>query len=480
MTVGWDLFWTAFAVAQVLGSVAVTVHVLLRQRSPVSASAWIGLAWLAPAAGTALYVLLGINRIEHRGLRLRRRHIAAPGQPACCAIAPPHLMALQRAATRITARPLLAGNSCELLQHGDATYPAMLDAIAAARHSIALSSYIFRNDSIGRIFIAALAAAQARGVAVRVLLDGVGGGYFNSGAYRHLRRAAVPAARFLHSHLPWRMPLLNLRSHKKLLIVDGQIGFTGGINIGDENLDPPSRRGNRVQLIHRRRRGVRDTHFRLQGAIVGQIMAAFAEDWAFATSETLRGPLWFPAIPTTGDVFARVATSGPDHDIERIKLLMMSAITAAKHRIRIVTPYFLPDDALATSLTLAALRGTRVEIIVAERCDFRLLDWAMRDGLVAVARAGCHVLWSGAPFNHSKLMTVDGAWSLIGSANCDQRSLRLNFELNIELLDPATTASIDALIDATPVRRASQRELHARAIPIRLRDAAARLFLPYL
>ncbi len=469
--------WTVIAITQLLGSVAITAHVLLRQRNPVSASAWIGLAWLAPAFGAALYILLGVNRIERRGQRLRRRPVVAPDQPACCAIAPSHLIPLDRAASEITGRPLLAGSAAAPLQHGEAVYPAMLDAIAAAEHSIALSSYIFRHDGIGRRFIAALSAAQARGVAVRVLLDGVGGGYFNAGAYRHLRRTAVPVARFLHSHLPWRMPLLNLRSHKKLLIVDGRIGFTGGVNIGDENLDIPSR-----GRVMRRRRGIRDTHFRLHGAIVGQMMAAFAEDWAFTTSETLRGPLWFPPIspptaPHAGDAFARVATSGPDHDIERIKLLMMSAIIAARHRIRIVTPYFLPDDALATSLTLAALRGTRVEIIVAERCDYRLLDWAMRDGLLALARAGCNVLWSAPPFNHSKLMTVDGAWCLIGSANWDMRSLRLNFELNVELHDPATTAAIDALIDATPSRRAT---LRPRSIPIRLRDAAARLFLPYL
>ena len=130
----------------------------------------------------------------------------------------------------------------------------------------------------------------------------------------------------------------------------------------------------------------------------------------------------------------------------------MSAITAARRRIRIVTPYFLPDDALATTLALAALRGVRVEILVARRSDYRPLDWAMRDGLIALAQAGCQVLWSAPPFNHAKLMTVDDAWCLIGSANWDMRSLRLNFELDVAVLDPAATAAIDALIDATPRR----------------------------
>jgi len=161
-------------------------------------------------------------------------------------------------------------------------------------------------------------------------------------------------------------------------------------------------------------------------------------------------------------------------------MLKMSAVTTAQRRVRIVTPYFLPDDALASTLALAALRGVRVEIIVAERSDHRVLDWAMRDGLLAMVRAGCHVLWSAPPFNHAKLMTVDGAWCLMGSANWDMRSLRLNFELNVEMLDPALATRIDALIDETPTRPATLRELLARTVPVRLRDAACRLLLPYL
>ena len=389
-------------------------------------------------------------------------------------------MPLARAARRITGRQLLAGNAVEPLPHGDAAYPAMLEAIEGACASIALNSYIFRNDDTGRTFIDALARAQERGVAVRVLIDGVGGGWVNSGAYHRLRRLGVPAARFLHSHLPWRMPLANLRSHKKLLVVDGTVGFTGGVNIGDENLEVPGAPLRRRLLIGPRRRGVRDMLFRLDGPVGAQIMAAFAEDWEFATGVALRGPDWFAAIAPAGEAMARVATSGPDHDIERIKLLKMSALATAQRRVRIVTPYFLPDEALASALALAALRGVRVEIVVAERSDHIVLDWAMRDGLLAMVRAGCHVLWSAPPFNHTKMMTVDGAWCLVGSANWDMRSLRLNFELDVALLDPALAARMDALIDATPMRPATLRELLARPVPVRLRDAACRLLLPYL
>lgn len=477
-----DWLWTAVAALQLGGALAVTAHVLLRRRPPVSAAAWIGLAWLAPvSAGVLLYLALGINRIERRGRGLRRRHLPAPDEPACCAIAPPQLIPLGRAAARITGRPLLAGNAVAPLLHGDAAYPAMLAAIGGARRSVALSSYIFRDDAVGRAFVAALAAARERGVAVRVLIDGVGGGYFRAAALGRLRAAGVPAARFLHTRLPWRMPILNLRLHKKLLIVDGRVGFAGGLNIGAEYRDAGAPgMAPRRPVLARRRRAIRDTHFRIEGPVVGQMMAAFAEDWVFAAGETLEGDTWFAPAAVAGGALARVVVSGPDHTLEHIKLLMMSAIAAARRRVRIVTPYFLPDDALASALALAALRGVAVEILVGARTDHRLVDWAMRDGLLAMAQAGCAVQWGEAPFDHSKLMTVDGAWSLIGSANWDMRSLRLNFELVVEVTDAATAAAVDARIDAMARRAASVAALRDRGTATRLRDAAARLLLPYL
>ncbi len=480
---GTKLLWQLLAAAQIAAATGVTIHVLLHRRNTVAATGWIGLAWLAPAlVGACLYFLFGINRIERRGQRLRRRQVAIPDQPACCVVHPGHLRPLERASTRIVERPMLAGNAVAPLLHGDAAYPEMLAAIEGARTSIAMDAYIFRANSVGLAFIAALAEAQARGVAVRVLIDAVGGSYIFAPAWRRLRAAGVPAARFLHSHLPWRMPILNLRSHKKMLVVDGRIGFAGGLNIGAENLEEPSRslRRSRRRRLVRRRRGIRDVQFRFDGPVVGQMMAGFAEDWAFAAGEDLRGDTWFPSVPAAGDAFARVITSGPDHDLERIKLLIMSAVGAAQRRIRVVTPYFLPDMPLATTLVLAALRGVEVEIIVPERSDYRLVDWAVRDGLGAMAEAGCRVMWGLPPFNHAKLMTVDGAWCLVGSANWDMRSLRLNFEMDVEVIDAAVTADVDALIDALPRRVLALHELHNRSIPVRLRDAATRLLQPYL
>lgn len=469
-----EVLWTALAGAQIAASLAITGHALLTKRNTVSATAWIGLAWFAPVAGTLLYLALGINRVERRARRLQRRSPPSAHAPLAPVTEPAHLAPLDIALGRITGRACLAGNTVDLLRHGDAAYPPMLAAIAGAERSIALTSYIFRNDSTGQAFIAALAAANQRGVAVRVLIDGIGGGYFRAAAWRALHRRGVPAARFLHARLPWRMPILNLRSHRKLLVVDGAVAFCGGLNIGAENLPA----GMPARLV--RRHAVRDTHFRIAGPVVAQAMAVFAEDWRFTTGTTLDGPTWFPALAAAGPCLARVVTCGPDHEQGRIRAAMLSAVGAAQTRIRLMTPYFLPDEPLALALALAALRGVDVGIVVPQRSDNRLVDWAMRDGLPPLIAAGCRIWRAKPPFEHSKLMTVDSAWCLIGSANWDTRSLRLNFELNMELRDAALAGALDALIAAHDGRPMTAQDLSTRRHAVRLRDAAARLLLPYL
>ena len=224
-------------VAGVALALLVTVHVLLRKREVGSAVGWIGFAWFAPIVGSAAYFLFGVNRVQRRARKLRppvtrsRGHSTLPSPNG-----DDHLDPLKRGIGRITGRPVLSGNAVQAFYDGDEAYPSMLAGIAGAQHSVGLSSYIFRNDEWGGRFIEALAGAHRRGVAVRVLVDGIGGGWLLSPAYHQLRRQGVPAARFLHSPLPWRMPFLNLRSHKKILVLDGSAGFTGGMNIADENV----------------------------------------------------------------------------------------------------------------------------------------------------------------------------------------------------------------------------------------------------
>jgi len=451
-------------------SLVVTVHALLRKREAGVAIGWIGLAWLSPLFGTTLYALFGVNRVSRRARRLRPRPSETRDDDPDPSVAVPEAFApLGRAMRRITGLPLVGGNRVEVYRNGDAAYPAMLAAIAGARESVGLSSYIFRDDETGRTFSAALAEAQGRGVAVRVLIDGVGGGWFNPAAYRRLVRLGVPAGLFLHSALPWRMPFLNLRTHKKLLVVDGRIGFTGGINVSDANrvaLSPP--------------RPVRDTHFRLEGPVVEQLAIAFAQEWSFVSGEDLEGGRWFPPLPPTGDSAARVVTSGPDADLRKIEIAVLEAIATARRHIRLATPYFLPGELVVNALSLAVLRGIEVDVVVPGRSDHRFVDFAMRAHVDPLLDAGVRIWLDDPPFDHSKLLVVDGAWCFVGSANWDMRSFRLNFELNVEIYDTDLAGRLDAAMRAKMGRRLTREDLRARSLPVRLRDAAVRLLLPYL
>jgi len=457
------------AMAHIAIAGGVTVHVLLNKRNVGTSISWMGIAWLSPFIGGLLYYAFGVNRVKRRALRLRRKRThmllvdeVSPDAPEAGPLTP-----LEYAIGRLTGLSAEQGNKVALMCNGDETYPAMLAAIDAAAKSIGLCSYIFRDDEAGLPFIEALIRAHRRGVQVRVLIDGVGGGYFRSGTYLRLHEAGVPVDRFLHSYVPWKMPFLNLRNHRKLMVVDGRIAFTGGINIGHENL-----------LATNPAHPVRDTHFRLDGPIVEQLTEAFADDWLYETGERLLDDAWFPDLPPVGEAIARVVTSGPDEDLEQIEFAMLHAISCARRSIRVVTPYFLPPDMLTTSLSLAAMRGVTVDVVVPENSNHAILDWARRAPLRILLEAGCRVWLLQPPFDHSKLMMIDDAWSLIGSANWDIRSFRLNFELNVEIQDEAFARTLAEV--ALNGRLLTLAEVESASLAQRLRDNAARLLQPYL
>jgi cardiolipin synthase len=468
-----QLFATILTTAlYVVTAVAVTVHVLLRKQSVRAAITWISLAWLSPVFGPLLYYVLGINRVTRRALQLRRstvirdEFLEAGRNPGL----PENIATIGRAVEALTGRLLAVGNKITVLRGGDEAYPEMLAAIRNARRSVALVSYIFRTDDVGFSFIDALAEARSRGVHVRVLIDGIGGGYVLSPAVHALRRQGVPVATFLHYWLPWRMPYLNMRNHKKILVVDGNVGFTGGLNIGADNV-----------LSRRPPHPIDDVHFRVEGPAVRHLMMAFAEDWSFTTGEVLDDDAWWPELSPIGPVHARGISSGPDEAVRRLEAVLATAVAAAKSHLRIVTPYFLPDEHLISAIGLASLRGIAVDIVLPMRSDHIVIDWAVRAHLRFFA-PDIRIHFASPPFSHAKLMTVDGEWCLVGTANWDVRSTRLNFEFNLECYDRETTAEIDHLIDARIVgaRHSSSDELAQRPLALRLRDAAARLLLPYL
>jgi cardiolipin synthase len=451
-------------------AICVTLHVLLNKRDVGASIGWIGLAWLSPILGSILYLIFGINRVRRRANQLRREHRLRPSRRRAHA-APDrddHLVPLERAGERITQRPAERDNLITLLHNGDEAYPQMIAAIEAAQLSVALSSYLFRADAAGSPFIDALDRACRRGVLVRVIIDGIGSGYFLTPTYWQLRRRGIPVVRFMHSIFPWRMPFINLRTHKKLLGVDGRVAFMGGLNIGAENV-----------LRNAPAHPVHDTHFRVEGPVVGQLIEDFAEDWRLATGENLSGDVWFPPLSSAGSAVARVVASGPDQDVQKIEFVILEAIACARHSIKIMTPYFLPDDQLITALALASMRGVKIDLIVPENSNRPMVDWATRSQIGPLLAAGCRIWANPPPFDHSKLMTIDGTWCLIGSANWDMRSFRLNFEVNLEIYDLALGKKLDVLMVSKQRIPLLAAQLEARPLPLRLLDNGARLMLPY-
>jgi cardiolipin synthase len=471
-------FWPHLAAGfDFLAALLASIHALLHKRDSRAATLWLGLVWFLPLLGPILYLALGVNRIRRRALTLAvHKTFSRPipdnlGEPQHEGAE--HLKLLARTVSRVVAQPLTDGNSIEPLVNGDAAFPAMLAAIESAKKSVSLCTYIFDNDATGQKFVAALARAVARGVAVRVLIDAAGTRYSWPPITHKLHHAKIPFAKFLPSSLltPWRVATINLRNHRKSLVVDGQIGFTGGMNIRHGNV-----------LGDKPKSPVQDLHFRVEGPVVAELQEAFANDWAFTTDEILDGELWFPELKESGDVIARVVTDGPDADFENARLTLLAALAEAQTSVKILTPYFLPDNALVTALNLASLRGVRVDIILPAKNNLPFVHWASRAMWWQMLERGCHIWLTPPPFDHSKLMIVDGHWVLLGSANWDARSLRLNFELNVECYNRDFAAEMEKVIEKklSGAHEATLAEVDGRSLPAKLRDAITRLFSPYL
>jgi len=457
-------------------------HVVLSKRDIRGAIGWVGVIWLAPLLGVLLYVWLGINRIERRARSLRTERprlgrfsglCPCPTEVVDQALTPAgtHLRHLIALVGDVSRRPLLAGNRVTPLVNGDRAYPAMLQAIDSASQSITLTTYIFRHDSMGQRFLDALRRAVSRKVEVRVLIDDVGARYSWRPMPRVLRRAGIACAPFLPTLIPWRFRYSNLRIHRKILVVDGRIGFTGGINIDERNC-----------LDRQTRHPIQDLHFLLTGPVVTQLQEVFADDWAFATNELLQGEPWFTVVDAEGPVLARGIPDGPDDDFETLRLTLLGALACARSSVLVVTPYFLPDASLIAALNVTTLRGVQVDIVLPAKNDLALVQWASTALLRQVLERGCRVWLSPPPFDHTKLMLVDGLWTLLGSANWDPRSLRLNFEFNVECYDRELATSLTDLVRSKmkQSRRLSLADLDGRSLAVRLRDGVAGLFSPYL
>lgn len=469
-----------FALSLSIGGTA-AIHAAMTKNDVRAAIGWVGIILMSPILGPLLYLVAGINRIRQTHISVLRNktlkdyaHNTTPVLADVGTISGAQFQSLRVLGDRISHFPLRDGNNIQILSGGDETYPAMIAAINQAQKSVALQTYIFDDDPEGRKVADALTQAHKRGVHVRVLIDAIGSKYSHPPIIRLLRKHGVPAALFMTNPLGvLRMPYANLRSHRKILVVDGRVAFTGGMNIRGDFVKAQA--GENL---------ANDTHFQVEGPVVLQLISVFASDWLFTTGEELPFATWcsdawaapLPHVP------ARCIRSGPDRYMACTHQLLLGAFAVAQSHIRIQSPYFLPDQVLLGALNTAARRGLQVDIVIPGQNNLRLVNYAMTAQLDQVIASGCRVWRAKGNFNHSKLITIDGTWSYIGSSNMDPRSLRLNFELDMEIYSPNTAQDIQKLID-TEIENADMVTRHSlKAIPFRkrLRNRIIWLASPYL
>lgn len=473
------LNWLGLGLLTVL-ALGAAGHALLNKSDSRSALGWVAVCLTFPLAGPILYILFGVNRVRRSASRMRREVDAlagvaptAPNMQRGAIVNPTVLFRsfqrLEQVGRNVLEAELVGGNCVEPLENGDEAYPIMLQAIDAALHSVYLTAYILDTDATGRSFIDALARAAARGVDVKVLIDGVGEKYSWPLASKLLRAGGVTTALFIPPSIFPPNLHMNMRNHRKILVVDGTLAFTGGMNISQKHV-----------LGAKPLWPVTDMHFIVRGPVVSHLQDTFVDDWLFTTRERIHPPV--TTAEPTGDCLCRTVVDGPNLDEDKLKTLITGIVSAAESSIRIMTPYFLPPRTFLSALKSARHRGVDVQIILPARNNLPFVHWATNHILDDLLRTGITVAYQPAPFCHTKLMLVDCCYSHLGSANMDNRSLRLNFELTLEVLDRHLADRLARLFDAVMAksRPVTRQELHSRPLPVRLRDAFFWLFSPYL
>ncbi|WP_434990578.1 cardiolipin synthase [Xanthomonas melonis] len=462
--------------AYVLYLLWIAAWIVLQKREPVATLSWVLSLAALPYLGLLIYYWLGPQKVKRQRLRRGR---SRSGMESYSSVCPPDADCTELAKIAQSTTGLAPSSATEVhwLVDGAATYAAIIEAIRGARDHIHLEYYIFQPDHSGTAICDALMERARAGVKVRLLMDAIGSSAMPRRVLRTLREAGAETAWFHPSQFlkPFKRPWLNLRTHRKLVVVDGRVGFTGGINVTDEENEQV------------RPDAYRDLHVRLQGHVVRSLQLVFLEDWLYATGQgraAFHGQqLWPGDVPSRaqGTVDAQVLVSGPDSSWESIHRLMVAAIHEARHRVWLVTPYFVPGEAARMALTSAALGGLDVRLLVPRISDSRLVTYAARSYFDELLEAGVRIYEYGPRMLHTKALLTDDDVCIVGSANFDSRSFRLNFELSMLFRDQTVAAELAGMIDvdlqdAQEVRFIRQRPLWRSRLP----EAFARLLSPLL
>lgn len=489
------LLVTILTIAEVVYVVALATWILLEKRSPVATLAWILALIALPYVGFVVFFLLGPRRLVRKRLKHKRARGAVQPKGAMQGTGlprieeDPRIDQLVRLATKAGEPPADRADHVTIFHDATSTYDAIEAAIRAAKHHVHFAYYIFDPHKIGRRFRDLLVAKAKEGVTVRVLVDDVGSSALDRPFVQSMRDAGVKFARFNPVTFARIRSRFDFRNHRKIVVCDGTVGFTGGINIADEYLpdpDAPVKLGERRKRKKLAKRGHlgpwRDSHVRLEGDAVRWLQLTFLDDWYYATGYAERSEAYFPPRTERGEELVQIVASGPDREMEPIQKLYFSAIASARSRVYVTSPYFVPDDAVLTALTTASLRGVDVRVLVPRRSDSLVVTAAARSYYDAILAAGVRVYEYQPTMIHAKTLVVDDFFAAVGTANMDNRSFRLNFEVTAVLYGGAHADSLAEqfrkdLKDAKEIKPRSREKL---SLAWRLGEAGARILSPLL
>jgi cardiolipin synthase len=456
--------------------------ILAIKKESISALAWCLLVIVLPIFGAIFFVLFGYQNV-YRPLKRKRRHRRVFRATNPAGRHPVHAEAEQaedvdrtwegmgRLASRLDAFPLTDGNQLTFYTEGRPAFDDMFEAIRAAKHHIHVEFFIIQYDNLGRQFLDLLTEKAKQGVQVRLVYDAMGSRRMGWWRLRKLRQAGGRHEAFLPVSLLRRRIQINLRNHRKIVVVDGKVAFTGGLNIGDEYL------GLNHYLGH-----WRDTSVRILGPAVESLQRVFIEDWDFASGESLEGDEYFQAEPQPEGVDVQVIQSGPDQEVKSIREIYFAAMFKARRSLWITSPYYVPDQGLRDALCLAGLSGIDVRLLLPYRADHYAVHFAGLYYLRDLLDAGVKVYQYTNGFIHSKVWLADGKWASVGTANLDNRSLLLNFEVNCLIYTPSVVAELEAQFqrDLEQSIQLDAQVFAKRPMPEKMIENVCRLFSPVL
>lgn len=468
----------AIAWAWVISAVWLAGWIVLQKRSPISTLAWVMTLVLMPVIGLIIYRIFGPQRIKRQSLRRSRSEDAFMRKEDIQTLlaqheTPPVWGRLHSTLIeRTCGLPMSSCHTAQFLRNGHATLTALIEAINGATQHIHLEYYIFEDGESGAAVMQALTQKAAQGVAVRLLVDAVGSPGVCSRRGKPFLQPLLDAggefAAFHPTRFDQHRPLVNLRSHRKIAVIDGRIGFTGGINVCDtenERAMPDT--------------AYRDTHLRMEGAVVSWLQYLFVQDWVYATEKSMvTGGLFCAHTP--GPVATQVVASGPDSPMQAIHRAMIDAINEAEERVWLVTPYFVPTESAYTALSNAALRGIDVRLMVPRMSDSRVVTWAARSYYDELSNVGVQIYEYGPRMLHAKTLVIDHRLACIGTANFDCRSFMLNFELNVVLFNEAANRDLAAMFEEDTAQCTRVPRRRVVKLPGRFAESFARLLSPLL